>query len=217
MLKLRHVYKTYANDRHVLRDLNFETTTSGLYFIAGESGSGKTTLFKLLTAISQPTSGEIFFKNFNISKLNRKEVSDYRKNIGIVFQDYKLMPDLSIYENIILPLKIQKKNRTEISQKINHISEKLGLNDFLNEYPEHISGGQQQKAALARALIHNPELIIADEPTGNLDSQNSREVIQILSDFANQGATVFIATHDQSILSKTSEKILTLHKGQLSL
>jgi len=217
MLKLRHVYKTYQNDRHVLRDLNFETTTSGLYLIAGESGSGKTTLFKLLTAISQPTSGEIFFKNCNISKLNATEISDYRKNIGIIFQDYKLIPDLSIYENIILPLKIQKKSKAEILQQINNIAEKLELNDFLNEYPEHLSGGQQQKAALARALIHRPDLIIADEPTGNLDPQNSAEVFRILSDCAHQGATVLVATHDQSILNKTSEKILNLHKGQFIL
>ena len=216
MLRLRHVYKTYQNDHHVLRDLNFEITKPGLHFITGESGSGKTTLFKLLTAQARPTSGEIFFENKNISNLNSDQISAYRKNIGIIFQDYKLISDLSIYENIILPLKIQKKNNVEISHQIGLVSEKLNLKNFLNEYPEHISGGQQQQAALARALIHNPHLIIADEPTGNLDTKNSSAVIETLSDCADGGALVLIATHDQNILRQAPEKIFKLISGQLS-
>lgn len=221
MLKLRHVYKTYQNDRHVLRDLNFETNESGLYFIKGESGSGKTTLFKLLTAMIKPTSGEIFFNSVPISNLTAEKISEYRKNVGIIFQDYKLISRLTIAENITLPMKIQKKSSVEIQNKLGALIEKLNLGDFINEYPEHISGGQQQKAAVARALIADPELIIADEPTGNLDAQNSLALIQILSDYAAghsiKGATVFIATHDESILKKNNQRILTLQNGQLNL
>ncbi len=220
MLKLRHVYKTYQNDRHVLRDLNFEANESGLYFIKGESGSGKTTLFKLLTAMTKPTSGEIFFNSVSISNLNAEKISEYRKNVGIIFQDYKLISSLTIAENIALPLKIQKLSATEIQKKLNALTEKLNLKDFINEYPDYISGGQQQKAAVARALIGNPELIIADEPTGNLDAQNSSGLIQILADYAEahsvKGATVFIATHDESVLQKNNRRTLTLQNGQLN-
>lgn len=215
MLQLRHIYKTYENDRHVLRDLNFEISEQGLYFIKGESGSGKTTLFRLLTAMSKPTNGEIKFKNWVISKLNSSEISEFRKNIGIVFQDYKLIPDLTVFENIALPLKIQKISKSEIATKVSALSEQLKLNEFINEYPEHISGGQQQKSALARALINNPDLIIADEPTGNLDPQNSLETIRILSDYAKKGALVLVATHDQQILNLNPDKILVLEAGKL--
>ncbi len=220
MLRLRHVYKTYQNDRHVLRDLNFETAESGLYFIKGESGSGKTTLFKLLTAMIKPTSGEIFVNNLSVSKLNANKISDYRKNLGIIFQDYKLIFNMTIAENIVLPLKIQKKSQAEILKKLSAMAEKLNLQDFLNEFPEHISGGQQQKAAVARSLIADPELIIADEPTGNLDAQNSAQLIQILTDYANnhsiKGATVLIATHDEILLQSKNHRILNLQNGQFS-
>lgn len=213
---MRHVYKTYTSDRHILRDLNFETEKSGLYLIKGESGSGKTTLFKLLTAMSKPTNGEIKFKNWMISSLTPNEIAEFRKSVGIVFQDFKLIPDITIFENIALPLVIQKKSTSEIKKRVLDIAERLRLTEYLNDYPEHISGGQQQKSAVARALITNPDLIIADEPTGNLDPQNSSETLQILSSYAEKGALILVATHDQNLLSQYSNQVLTLHKGQLN-
>jgi cell division transport system ATP-binding protein len=217
MLQLRHVYKTYTSDRHVLRDLNFETEKSGLYLIKGESGSGKTTLFRLLTGMSKPTNGEIKFKNWMISSLSHSQLAEFRKAVGIIFQDFKLIPDMSIFENIALPLVIQKKSKTEIEKLVQAMAEKLNLQNFLNDYPEHISGGQQQKSAVARALITNPELIIADEPTGNLDAFNSSETIKILASYAEKGAIVLVATHDQTLLSQFSNQVLTLESGQLKL
>lgn len=216
MIKLRHVYKTYQNDRHILRDLNFEANEDQIYFIQGQSGSGKTTLFKLLTAMLQPTSGEIQFNNWPVSKLNPRQISDYRKNIGIVFQDYKLIQDLTVFENICLPLKIQKKTTSEINKAIDTILEKINLKDFLSEYPEHISGGQQQKTALARALIGNPKLIIADEPTGNLDQQSSRMVVQVLEDYVRTGSMVLVATHDLSLINLQKHRVLHLDQGQIN-
>ncbi len=213
---MRHVYKTYTSDRHVLRDLNFESTKSGLYLIKGESGSGKTTLFKLLTAMSKPTNGEIKFKNWMISSLTPNQIAEFRKSVGIVFQDFKLIPDITIFDNIALPLVIQKKSTTDIKKSVLGIAERLSLTEYLNDYPEHISGGQQQKSAVARALITNPELIIADEPTGNLDPQNSSETLQILSSYAENGALILVATHDQNLLSQFSNQVLTLNKGQLT-
>lgn len=215
MLQMRHVYKTYTSDRHVLRDLSFETDHSGLYLIKGESGSGKTTLFKLLTAMSKPTNGEIKFKKWTISSLNANQIAAFRRTVGIVFQDFKLIPDMTIYDNIALPLKIQKKSSSEIEKSVMEISETLNLRDYLTDFPEHISGGQQQKSAVARALITNPELIIADEPTGNLDPHNSSETLSILSSYALKGATVLVATHDQNILNQFSTQVLTLDQGQL--
>lgn len=216
MLQMRHVYKTYTSDRHVLRDLNFETGKSGLYLIKGESGSGKTTLFKLLTAMSKPTNGEIKFKNWMISSLTPNQIAEFRKSVGIVFQDFKLIPDITIFENIALPLVIQKKSTAEIKKSVLDIAERFNLAEYLNDYPEHISGGQQQKSAVARALITNPELIIADEPTGNLDPQNSSETLQILSSYAKKGALILVATHDQNLLSQYSNQVLTLNQGQLT-
>jgi cell division transport system ATP-binding protein len=215
-VKLRHVYKTYQNDRHILRDLNFEAHEDQIYFIQGQSGSGKTTLFKLLTAMLQPTSGEIVFNQWPVSQLNPGQISDYRKNIGIVFQDYKLIQDLTVFENICLPLKIQKKTNSEISKSVDMVLEKLDLKDFLNEYPEHISGGQQQKTALARALIGNPKLIIADEPTGNLDQQSSRVVIQVLEDYVRTGSMVLVATHDLGLINLQKHQVLHLNQGQIN-
>jgi cell division transport system ATP-binding protein len=215
MLQLRHVYKTYTSDRHVLRDLNFETDKSGLYLIKGESGSGKTTLFKLLTAMSKPTNGEIKFKKWPISALTPSQISEFRQSVGIVFQDFKLIPDMTIYDNISLPLKIQKKSKSEIDKLVLEIADTLSLRSYLNDYPEHISGGQQQKSAVARALITKPEFIVADEPTGNLDPQNSSETLNILSSCAKKGALVLIATHDQQLLSQYPDQVLTLDKGQL--
>lgn len=217
MLRLRHVYKTYQNDHHVLRDLNFEIEKANLYFIKGESGSGKTTLFKLLTLMTKPTSGEIFFQNRCISKFTGQQISDYRKNIGIVFQDYKLISDLTIYENIALPMKIQKKSASEIKNRIAELSEQLHLDQTLNEYPEHLSGGQQQKSAIARALANRPSLIFADEPTGNLDSKNSLDMISVLKEFSKNESLILIATHDEIILQKNSQHILHLNNGQIHL
>jgi cell division transport system ATP-binding protein len=215
MLQMRHIYKTYQNDRHVLRDLSFETSTSGLYLIKGESGSGKTTLFRLLTAMAKPTNGEITFKNWKVSQLSFNQIAKFRQNVGIIFQDYKLILNQTIYENIALPLKIRKYSTAQITQKIDAIIDQLNLNEYINEYPEHLSGGQQQKSALARALVGRPELIIADEPTGNLDAKNSLEMMRILSDYANQGAIVLVATHDQQILEQYSERVYSLENGQL--
>jgi cell division transport system ATP-binding protein len=217
MLRLRHVYKTYQNDLHILRDMNFEIERPDLYFIKGESGSGKTTLFKLLTLMAKPTSGEIFFADNCISKFSGAQISEYRKNIGIVFQDYKLIPDLNIFENIALPMKIQKKSAAEIKNRIAELSEQLNLNQFLNEYPEHLSGGQQQKSAIARALANKPSLIFADEPTGNLDSKNSLDVISVLNEFSKNESLVLVATHDETILQKNLPRVLNLNNGQIHI
>ncbi len=216
-IRLRHVYKTYQNDRHVLRDLNFEAVEDQIYFIQGQSGSGKTTLFKLLTAMLRPTSGEIFFNQWQVSNLNTGQISEYRKNIGIVFQDYKLIQNLTVLENICLPLRIQNKTNSEINKSVDEALEKLNLKSFLNEYPEHISGGQQQKTALARALVSRPKLIIADEPTGNLDQQSSREVINVLEDYAKTGSMVLVATHDLSLINLQKHQVLHLNQGQINL
>lgn len=217
MIRLRHLYKTYHSDHHILSGVNFEFEKRGLYLIQGESGSGKTTLFKLLAKSIQPTSGEIFLQDQNINHLTLNEIAEYRKKIGIVFQDFKLIPELNLFENIALPLRIKKQNSKTIKNKVEQYAEKLKIHDLLAEYPEHLSGGQQQKAAVARALISEPAIIIADEPTGNLDKSNSLEILNIFLEKAAEGALVIVATHDENLLSSKNAKIVRLEKGQLRL
>ena len=216
MIRLRHLYKTYHTDYHVLSGVNFEFDKQGLYLIQGQSGSGKTTLFKLVTKSIRPSSGEIFFNEQNINDLSLNEIADYRKKIGIVFQDFKLIPELNLFENIALPLRIKKEKTKNIAAIVQEYAEKLKIQNLLQEYPEHISGGQQQKAAVARALVSAPQIIIADEPTGNLDKENSSEIFDIFLDKASAGTLVIIATHDENLLAKKNTNILRLAKGKLS-
>lgn len=215
MFRLRHVYKTYHSDHHILSGVNFEFEKRGLYLIQGESGSGKTTLFKLLTKSIQPTSGEIFLQELNINHLTLNEIADYRKKIGIVFQDFKLIPELNLFENIALPLKIKRENSKAIKTKVEECAKKLKIQDLLSEYPEYLSGGQQQKAAVARALIAEPQIIIADEPTGNLDKTNSLQILNIFLEKASANTLVIVATHDENLLSNKDAKIVRLEKGKL--
>ena len=217
MVQLKHIYKTYHSDKHVLRDLNFEPQKSQFYVVSGPSGSGKTTLFKILSLLSTPTSGEIYIKGKNIKAYSYGDQAKYRQGVGIIFQDYKLIEDINLYENMVLPLRIQKKSDKEIHQKALYYSEVLGLKDILEEFPQFVSGGQQQRVAVARALINDPSLILADEPTGNLDTANTQIILNLLQQKSRSGASVVLATHDENIIKSQLGTSLRLAEGQLQL
>lgn len=202
MISFKHVYKTYDSDRHALRDISFKLNPSEIIFLTGPSGAGKTTLFKLLSIQEKISSGEFLFKDQDVNTFGLQKISDYRRKMGIVFQDFRLISELSIFDNIAAPLKIQNYSNKEISLAVNSVLERFQLTSYANSYPDYISGGEKQRVAIARAIVHKPILLIADEPTGNLDRQNASSVMAIFKQLAQEGVAVMIATHDEALLNK---------------
>ena len=216
MIQLKHLYKTYGTDRHALRDLSLQINKGDFVFLVGPSGAGKTTLFKLISAFEKPTSGEMIVSGNSLSTLRLGQIPFYRRKIGFVFQDFKLLKNKTVFENVILPLEIIHGRKAEHKTKTLALLEQLGLSDAGQQYPDFLSGGEQQRVAIARALIHEPELIIADEPTGNLDPKMSETILQLFFKFAKKGTTFFVATHDYRLLNQKSCRVIELEKGQLT-
>lgn len=215
MINLNHVYKTYQAERHILRDINLSLTAPDIHMISGLSGAGKTTLFKLFIGQEKPTSGEIEILGKKINGLTSNEFALYRQQIGIVFQDYKLMKDETVFENLALPLKILNTPTSTIGKKIAALADSIGLGAYLDEYPQHLSGGEQQRIAIGRALIHDPKIIFADEPTGNLDPETSQRIFTLFQHAKNNGALVLIVTHDEGLIKQTVGTNFSLRYGEL--
>ena len=215
MINLNHVYKTYQAERHILRDVNLTLNTPNIHMISGLSGAGKTTLFKLLIGQEKPTSGEIEILGRKINGLSANEFALYRREIGIVFQDYKLMKDETVFENLALPLRILNSSNQEIENKINSMAEVIGLGAYLREYPQNLSGGEQQRIAIGRSLIHEPKVIFADEPTGNLDPETSQHIFNLFQIAKSKGSIVLIVTHDATLIKQTIGPNFLLRYGEL--
>ncbi len=200
ILQIEDLTKVYEGKvtHRALNQLSFEVEKGEFLAVMGPSGSGKTTLLNLISTIDKPTSGEIIINGILPSKLNKQELALFRRRqLGFVFQDFNLLSMLTVEENIVLPLTLDEKPIALMEERIANLAEKLGLNDFLHKKPNEISGGQAQRTAIARALIHEPTVILADEPTGNLDSNNSREVLELLSAINKERlATIIMVTHD---------------------
>ena len=195
--------------------VSFDINESEFVAIMGASGSGKTTLLNCISTIDNVTSGNIFVGDENITKIKEEQLADFRKNnLGFIFQDFNLLDTLTAYENIALALTIQKVNAREIDKRVNAIAEKLGIKEILKKYPYQVSGGQKQRIASARAIITNPKLVLADEPTGALDQKTGGEVLNFLKDINKIGKTVIIVTHDTKIASMTN-RIITINDGKI--
>lgn len=206
MIKALNISHSYSNDI-ALRNINFEIKKGELVAIVGESGSGKSTLLSILSTLLKASSGEIFFQGTNFNDI--KNIDTFRQeNIGFIFQFHYLIDYLSIKENI------QIANENAKNKEIEELLELLGIKNIINKYPNEISGGQRQRAAIARALINKPKVIFADEPTGNLDSKNSQNVFEIFKKLSEEGSTIIVATHDMNLASKT-DKIVEVKDGQL--
>lgn len=213
MIEFSHVYKTYPGPIHALKNINLSIEKGEFIYITGSSGAGKTTLFRLMSAYDKPTSGKVSVAGYDLDEISEDDVPFYRRKIGVVFQDFRLLNGYTIVENIALPLKVLGHKSQYINKKVEEILELVGLTHRLNFYPHQISGGEKQRTAIARALIHHPEVLIADEPTGNLDPELSLEIIKIFENINAQGTTIFVATHDINIVDKSDKKRLHINNG----
>lgn len=216
MIVLESVSKTYNNGVAALSDVNLHISKGEFVFIVGSSGSGKTTLFKLLTKELEPTSGRIFLNGQNIAKIRRSQIPFMRRGIGIVFQDFRLLQDRNVYENIAFAQRAVGKPSGMIKKKVKEVLALVGLSDKAKAYPKQLSGGEQQRVALARALVNEPPVLLADEPTGNLDPENAWEIMQLLEAINQRGTTVLVVTHNREIVERMQKRVITLEDGVIT-
>ncbi|MGI6003661.1 MAG: cell division ATP-binding protein FtsE [Lachnospiraceae bacterium] len=215
MIVLEHVSKTYPGNVQALKDINLNIKKGEFVFVVGPSGSGKTTLFKLLFKELDPTSGSIYINKKNLKKLRHKNVPKFRRGIGVVFQDFRLLKDRNVYENIAFAQQVVGVPNRKIRKNVMTMLELVGLSDKVKSKPSELSGGEQQRVALARALINNPPLLLADEPTGNLDPVNSWEIMKLLDAINKRGTTVVVVTHNKEIVERMQKRVVTLHEGSI--
>lgn len=215
MIKLEGVKKIYPEEMLVLDDINLFFEKGEFVSIVGQSGAGKSTLLKLIYAEEQPTEGHVYFNDRPLDSIRQKLLPFYRRNIGTVFQDFKLLPQKTVFENIAYALEVDGDSDDEIFEKVGRIMEIFGISDKADKYPRQLSSGQQQKVSLARAMVHRPKVIIADEPTGNLDPISTWEIIQLLLKINSMGTTVLLATHDKGIVDKIRRRVVVMEKGRI--
>lgn len=215
MIKFEHVSKRYANGGDALKDVSFTLEAGEIAFVTGHSGAGKSTLLKLIAGIEKPSRGLAQVNGQNLARLSRGRLPYYRRNIGIIFQDHKLLPDMTVADNVALPLVVAGHRGPEISRRVRAALDKVGLLGKERSTPQALSGGEQQRVGIARALVARPPLLLADEPTGNLDPELSREVMRLFRDFNQVGVAVLIASHDHALIEEMDARTLTLHGGSL--
>lgn len=215
VVELRQVTKTYPNGSRGVFDISLDVKQGDFLFITGPSGAGKSTLLKLLYGAERPTSGDVIVDRVNVGQLRGDRLSLLRRRIGIVFQDYKLIPTRTVSENIAFVLWAQGFTRKEIERRLSPTLKLVGLQHKANCFPEQLSGGEQQRVSLARAIVGTPPVLLADEPTGNLDPDNSQQVLKILRKLNAMGATVIVTTHDEQLVQMSKQPVLQLREGRL--
>ena len=213
MVELRNVSKTYPNGTVALRDINLKLDKGEFVFLVGPSGSGKSTLVKLLLKEEEATEGEVYVNGYDVTSMARQEIPYLRRSLGVVFQDFRLLPNKTVYENVAFAMIITEALPKEIRRQVPMALALVGLSRKANMYPHQLSGGEQQRVALARALVNNPALLIADEPTGNLDPETSWEIMKLLSEINHRGTTVIVATHEKSIVDEMKKRVVAINKG----
>jgi cell division transport system ATP-binding protein len=215
MISLQHVTKIYKHDVVALEDVTVEVEKSEFVFIVGASGSGKSTFIRLLLKEEDATKGDIFVAGKNLAKLTPWKVPYLRRNIGTVFQDFKLLPDKTVFDNVGFALEVIGKPKHVIEQRVPEILELVGLGDKISNYPDELSGGEQQRVSIARACVNRPLLLLADEPTGNLDPTTSVDIMRLLDRVNRIGTTVVMATHDQAIVDAMRRRVIELDAGRV--
>ncbi len=215
MLVLDHVTMTYPTGITALNDVTIDIAKGEFVFIVGSSGSGKSTLMKLLLKEINPTEGRIKVSTYDYSNIKKKEIPKVRREIGFVFQNFRLLKDRSVYENVAFAQRVVEASPRTIRRQVPAMLSLVGLTDKYKSYPKELSGGEQQRVALARALVNNPPILLADEPTGNLDPKNSWEIMKLLEDINKRGTTVVVVTHDKEMVNMMKKRVITLKKGQI--
>ncbi|ENQ1033125.1 cell division ATP-binding protein FtsE [Vibrio parahaemolyticus] len=217
MIKFQQVSKAYRGGRQALQKVDFHLRRGEMVFLGGHSGAGKSTLLKLICAIERPTDGKIHFNGHDITRIPSKDIPFLRRNIGIVFQDHRLLMDRSVYDNVALPMRIESISETEIKRRVSAALDKTGLLDKARCLPSQLSGGEQQRVGIARAVVNRPTLLVADEPTGNLDPELSNRVLRLFEEFNRAGVTILLATHDVGLVNTRPQyRHFELNQGFLS-
>ncbi len=215
MIKLIGVNKAYKNKIQILENVNLEIEAGEFVSIVGQSGTGKTSLVKILIGEELANSGKVFVGDWDITKIGKNEVPYLRRQIGVIFQDFKLLPKKTLKENVSFALEVCGKNQSKINKIVSGVMKIVGLQNKMDRYPGEVSGGEQQRAAIARALVHQPKILLADEPTGNLDALNANDVIDLLLKINNFGTTVILVTHNRDIVNRLNKRVVTMDAGKI--
>lgn len=213
MIEFRNISKIYNGNKYALSDINLDIEKGEFVFLVGPSGAGKSTFIKLLLKEVEPTSGKLLVDNTDITLLSRKQIPYYRRKLGVVFQDYRLIPSLNVYENVAFAMRAIEASHREIRKKVPMVLSLVGLSNKYKAFPHELSGGEQQRISLARAIVNNPSILIADEPTGNLDPETSLGIMDILNDINHAGTTIVMATHAKDIVDKMRKRVIAIEKG----
>jgi len=215
MVILTDVFKVYANGTKALKGISFQLTTGEFAFLVGPSGSGKSTIIKLLTGEIAPTDGRIFVNGYDLEKIRQRKMPYLRRTIGVIFQDFRLIDDKNVNENVAFAMRVTGASNKEIRKRVPYVLDLVGLEGKLKAKPDELSGGEQQRVAIARALVNNPELIIADEPTGNLDPARSLEILLLLQKINELGTTVLVVTHEKPLVDRFSQRVIAIDGGRI--
>ena len=215
MVVMKEVFKTYDNGTKALKGVNLTIEDGEFVFLVGPSGSGKSTLIKLINAEIRATSGEITVNDFNLMKLKRRRIPQLRRSLGVIFQDFRLIENKTVHENIAFAMRVVGASNREIKNRVPYVMELVGLKDMDKRFPDELSGGEQQRVAIARALVNNPSLIIADEPTGNLDPARSLELMSLLEQINALGTTMLVVTHERELVNSFSKRVIAIDAGRV--
>lgn len=216
MIKLKNISRYYTEDSVGVEDLNLHIKPGEFVSVVGQSGTGKTTLVKLLIAEERPDSGSLEIGGWDVSDIKQKDVPFLRRQIGVIFQDFKLLPQKTVYENVEFALQVAGVPGHRISDVVPKVLDVVGLSNKIDRYPHQLSGGEQQRVVIARSLVHRPKILVADEPTGNLDSVNTEEIIEILKKINEFGTTILLVTHNRDVVNRLRKRVITIHDGKIT-
>lgn len=213
MIEIKNLTKTYEKSSRALKNVNITIEDGEFVFVTGRSGSGKSTLMKILLKEVEPTSGRVIVNDMDLGKMPRSYVPKYRRRLGVVFQDFRLLKDKTVYENVAFAQRVIGVSSRRIRESVPQMLKMVGLSSKYKSFPRQLSGGEQQRVAIARALINKPEVLLADEPTGNLDPQNAMEIMRLLDEINRQGTTVIVVTHSRELVNTMQKRVITIEKG----
>ena len=213
MIEFNDVVKSYSEGNYALNGVNMQIEDGEFCFLVGPSGSGKSTIIKMITGELKPTSGTVHVNGYSLERIRKREIPFLRRTVGVVFQDFRLIPNMTVYENVAFAMRVVGAREREIKDRVPYVLELVGLEDKKNRHPNEMSGGEQQRLAIARALVNNPSTIIADEPTGNLDPQMSFEIMSLLEEINNLGTTMLVVTHAKELVERFPKRVIAIDEG----